>query len=191
MRVPWGQVHCELMWQMWKDLVKPWRTLCWCNIFQHEWFAGGSVMAWGGISMEGHTDPTPWLSLGWNHGLTVKTLSWCIWSTTMLGLVPKVCRMLKFIPDLILWSTFGTLCFGPSDNARLHLRLSRSSEMPWSRSGSRPMLSGIHAQQNYHFHYRWAALNKLWNCMKLYLMFQIAVFTKTHTFVMAIMKQRL
>ncbi|KAI4874218.1 hypothetical protein NFI96_005717 [Prochilodus magdalenae] len=27
-----------------------------CNIIQHDWFGGGSVMAWGGISLEGRTD---------------------------------------------------------------------------------------------------------------------------------------
>ncbi|KAI4888574.1 hypothetical protein NFI96_004052 [Prochilodus magdalenae] len=27
-----------------------------CNIIQHDWFGGGSVMVWGGISLEGHTD---------------------------------------------------------------------------------------------------------------------------------------
>ncbi|KAI4896781.1 hypothetical protein NFI96_020094, partial [Prochilodus magdalenae] len=27
-----------------------------CNIIQHDWFGGGSVMVWGGISMEGRTD---------------------------------------------------------------------------------------------------------------------------------------
>ena len=28
-----------------------------CNILQHDWFGGGSVMVWGGISLEGHTPP--------------------------------------------------------------------------------------------------------------------------------------
>ncbi|KAI4877778.1 hypothetical protein NFI96_033001 [Prochilodus magdalenae] len=28
-----------------------------CNIFQHDWFGGGSVMVWGGIFLEGRTDP--------------------------------------------------------------------------------------------------------------------------------------
>ncbi|KAI4883986.1 hypothetical protein NFI96_003363 [Prochilodus magdalenae] len=27
-----------------------------CNIIQHDWFGGGSVMVWGGISLEGRTD---------------------------------------------------------------------------------------------------------------------------------------
>ena len=27
-----------------------------CNIVQNDRFGGGSVMVWGGISMEGHTD---------------------------------------------------------------------------------------------------------------------------------------
>ncbi|KAI4886029.1 hypothetical protein NFI96_024196, partial [Prochilodus magdalenae] len=27
-----------------------------CNIIQHDWFGGGSVMVWGGISLEGSTD---------------------------------------------------------------------------------------------------------------------------------------
>ncbi len=27
-----------------------------CNIVQHDWFGGGSVVVWGGISMEGRTD---------------------------------------------------------------------------------------------------------------------------------------
>ncbi len=27
-----------------------------CNIVQHDWFGGGSVMVWGGISIEGCTD---------------------------------------------------------------------------------------------------------------------------------------
>ena len=26
-----------------------------CNILQHDWFGGGSVMVWGGISLEGRT----------------------------------------------------------------------------------------------------------------------------------------
>ncbi|KAI4883806.1 hypothetical protein NFI96_002423 [Prochilodus magdalenae] len=29
-----------------------------CNIIQHDWFGGGSVMVWGGISLEGRTDLT-------------------------------------------------------------------------------------------------------------------------------------
>lgn len=42
-------------------------------------------------------------------------------------------------PDLNPIETSGTLCFGPSDAARLQLRLSRSSVMPWSRSGRRSL----------------------------------------------------
>ncbi len=29
-----------------------------CNIVQHDWFGGGSVMVWGGISIEGRTSRT-------------------------------------------------------------------------------------------------------------------------------------
>lgn len=27
-----------------------------CSIIQYDWFGRGSVMVWGGISLEGHTD---------------------------------------------------------------------------------------------------------------------------------------
>ncbi|KAI4871216.1 hypothetical protein NFI96_003482 [Prochilodus magdalenae] len=40
--------------------VKGWRRRgeCYaaCNVIQHDWFGGGSVMVWGGISLEGCTD---------------------------------------------------------------------------------------------------------------------------------------
>ncbi|KAI4874147.1 hypothetical protein NFI96_015663, partial [Prochilodus magdalenae] len=39
---------------------RPWRRRgeCYaaCNIIQHDWFGGGLVMVWGGISLEGRTD---------------------------------------------------------------------------------------------------------------------------------------
>ena len=52
-------------------------------------------------------------------------------------------RMKKLIPlnrphahlTKIQKNTSGTLCFGPSGTARLHLSLFRSSVMLWSRSG--------------------------------------------------------
>ncbi len=44
----WEQVHPEHMWQ---GLEKPWRILCCLTSF-----GGGSVMVWGGTSMEGRTD---------------------------------------------------------------------------------------------------------------------------------------
>ena len=44
------------MWQTWKSLEMPWWTLCCSNIIQHDRFGGGSVMVWGGISLEGRTN---------------------------------------------------------------------------------------------------------------------------------------
>ncbi len=46
----WEQVHPEHMWPAWTGLEKPGT----CNM--HDRFGGGSVMVWGGISMEGGTD---------------------------------------------------------------------------------------------------------------------------------------
>ncbi|KAI4896474.1 hypothetical protein NFI96_032686 [Prochilodus magdalenae] len=42
--------RCDRLWRR--------RGECYaaCNIIQHDWFGGGSVMVWGGISLEGRTD---------------------------------------------------------------------------------------------------------------------------------------
>ncbi len=54
-----------------------------CNIVQHDWFGGGSVMVWGGISIEGRTDlyrlnngtlSPLGIKMQWTH---CQTLCWC------------------------------------------------------------------------------------------------------------------
>lgn len=130
-----------------------------CNIVQHDRFGGGSVMVWGGISMEGRTDlyrldngtPTAIRYRDEILGPIVRPYAGAVGPGFLLvhdnawPHVARVCR--QFLEDegidTIDWPPRLpdlnpiALCFGPSDAARLHLRLSRSSVMPWSRSGRR------------------------------------------------------
>ncbi len=71
----------------------------------------------------------------------------CHWTPELAGLPLAPCAFHREQPHVArVWRQFlegegiyiiqlWTLCFGPSDATRLHLRLSRSSVMPWSRSG--------------------------------------------------------
>ncbi|KAI4877092.1 hypothetical protein NFI96_006680 [Prochilodus magdalenae] len=44
---------CDRRDRLWRRCGVHYAT---CNIIQHDWFGGGSVMVWGGISLEGRTD---------------------------------------------------------------------------------------------------------------------------------------
>uniref|UniRef100_A0A8C4SSF1 Transposase n=1 Tax=Erpetoichthys calabaricus TaxID=27687 RepID=A0A8C4SSF1_ERPCA len=44
---------CDRRERVWRSRGESYAA---CNIVQHDWFGGGSVMVWGGISMEGRTD---------------------------------------------------------------------------------------------------------------------------------------
>ncbi|KAI4884203.1 hypothetical protein NFI96_002688 [Prochilodus magdalenae] len=44
---------CDRLDRLWRRYGECYTT---CNIIQHDWFGGGSVMVWGGISLEGCTD---------------------------------------------------------------------------------------------------------------------------------------
>ncbi|KAI4878144.1 hypothetical protein NFI96_028402, partial [Prochilodus magdalenae] len=44
---------CDRRDRLWRH---PGECYAACNIIQHDWFGGGSVTVWGGISLEGHTD---------------------------------------------------------------------------------------------------------------------------------------
>ncbi|KAI4890921.1 hypothetical protein NFI96_007190 [Prochilodus magdalenae] len=44
---------CDISDRLWRRRGERYAA---CNIIQHDWFGGGSVMVWGGISLEGRTD---------------------------------------------------------------------------------------------------------------------------------------
>ncbi|KAI4872921.1 hypothetical protein NFI96_005299 [Prochilodus magdalenae] len=150
---------CDRRDRLWRRRGECYAT---CSIIQHDWFGGGSVIFWVGISLEGCTDL---------YRLDNGTLTAIRYQDEILGPVvrpyagavgpgfllvhnnaqPHVVRVCRqFLEsegiDTIDWPTGspdlypiehpGTLCFGPSAT-RLHFRLSRSSVMPWSRSGRR------------------------------------------------------
>ena len=53
---PWEQVHTEHMWQVRMSRARRGERNAACNIIQHVQFGAGSLMVWGGISLEGCTD---------------------------------------------------------------------------------------------------------------------------------------
>lgn len=67
---------CERCERVWSRCDEQYAA---CDIIKHDWFGGGSLMVWGGISLEGCTDPqaiasstlTPTL---WNPQLSDRTL---------------------------------------------------------------------------------------------------------------------
>lgn len=112
------QSSCDTLKRVWTGHGEHYAA---CNIIQHDRFGGGSVIVLWGISMKGCTDQcrVGWLPLGtgmkyvgtwrnWYHYPT-PTATWPKSNSTDLG-------------------HFFT---------KLHLRLPRSSAMPWSRSGQR------------------------------------------------------
>ena len=101
-----------------------------CNIIQYDRFGGGAVIAWGDMSLEGRTDlhviaNGPWLlsETGMKTSERLSDLGWPLtWPPCSPDLNP-------------IKPTYGMLCIGASDTTKYSHRLSRSSLMPWSRSG--------------------------------------------------------
>lgn len=78
----------ELLWQTWKGLETVWKPFCYLLLpFDlQEQIGGGSVMVWGGISMEGCTTSIePWTPLGIRINC-LDTLSDPTWVQCALGL---------------------------------------------------------------------------------------------------------
>ena len=78
----WEQVHTKHMWQAWAWQYNGEHIAC-NGIIQQDQFGGGSVIVWGGISLEGHTDlhviaPVPYSSEGTGmETCACQTLCWC------------------------------------------------------------------------------------------------------------------
>ncbi len=122
---------------------------------QCDQFGVGSVMVWGGLSMEARQ----WHSechqvSGWNPWTHCQTLRWCSGSwvppgarqcpascaKSMLGVPGGRRNWYHSMVPMLAWpksnrTHLGHYVLGPSDADSLHLRLSRISVMPWFTSG--------------------------------------------------------